>query len=375
MKIENIEAFPLRYPEPNDAGNMRTITVVRIDTDDGAVGWGECVTMWVEASKAVKLVIEEGLAPLLIGQDPCNVGSLWAKMKDHCWWYGEGGIASFAISALDIALWDLRGKALGQPIYKLLGGKQQARLRACASTHPSKAQIADLARELGDHAANGYTAVKVGFGKKGDANLGTNPRRDIEYAAAVREAIGPEVDFMIDLGKSNRYDVGTVIKLVHAFEQTGLRWIEDPFIPDATEDYLRLKGAISSTIATCERDWTTADYARHINAGIADVFLMDVGRAEGITATWKVIQLLEAAGKYFNAHTWSSGINTAASIHLSAATSNVIVLEVKPIPNPMQHELIKEPITVQNGWIEIIEKPGLGVEIDEAVLRKYTIGN
>jgi len=371
MQIKRIEAYPLLYPEPNDNNHMRTITIVRVETDDGTVGWGECVTMWPEASRTAKTIIEEGLAPLLIGRDPCDTYALWLLMRDHGWWYGVGGIASFAISALDIALWDLKGKALGQPLYQLLGGKQRDKLRACASTHPAKASLDDLAQELADHAANGYTAVKVGFGKRGDANLGTDPRRDVAYVKAVREAIGDNVDFMVDLGKKNRYDAAQTVRLVREFERYNIRWIEDAFPLTDIDAYHRLKAGTQTTIATGELAWTIEDFKRLIDARIGDVFLIDPGRHEGITATQLVINMLTDANLYFNAHTWSSAIILAASIHLTAVAPNYIVLEMKPRPNPMQHELACQPIEQRDGWVDVLEGPGLGIDIDESVIQKY----
>lgn len=372
MQIKHVKAYPLRYPEPNDYNNLRHIVVVRVETDDGHIGWGEAVSMWPEANRAIKIIVEEGLAPLLLGRDPLDTYALWRLMKEHCWWYGEGGIASFAISALDIALWDLKGKALGVPLYKLLGGKIHNQLRACASTHPSKASIDDLAGELADHAANGYTAVKVGFGKTGQANLGTDDRRDVAYVQAVREAIGDEVDFMVDVGKKSRWDPAQAIQMVRAFERYNIRWIEDPLAPPTHFDgYRRLRAAIQTPIATGERAWTVEGYRQLITAGVGDIFLADPGRVEGITACHKIIELLSAANLCFNAHTWSSAINTAASIHLTATAPNYIVLELKPIPNPMQHELVRQPIEHRGGWVDVLEEPGLGIEVDESVVNKY----
>lgn len=372
MQIKKIAAYPLRYPEPNDNNNLRHIVVVRIETDDGHVGWGEAVSMWPEANRAIKTVVEDGLASLLLGRDPLDTHALWRLMKDHCWWYGEGGIASFAISALDIALWDLKGKALGLPLYKLLGGKLHPKLRACASTHPSKASIDNLAQELAAHVSRGYTAVKVGFGKAGQANLGTDDSRDIAYVKAVREAIGDEADFMVDVGKRSRWDPAHATRMVRAFERYNIRWIEDPLAPPTYFDgYRRLRAAVQTPIATGEREWTVEGYRRLIEAGVGDIFLVDPGRVEGITASQKIIELLTAHHLYFNAHTWSSAINTAASIHLTATAPNYIVLELKPIANPMQHELVRQPIEPQDGWIEVLEGPGLGIEVDEAVVNKY----
>jgi L-alanine-DL-glutamate epimerase-like enolase superfamily enzyme len=292
-------------------------------------------------------------------------------LRAHSWWYGEGGIATLAISAVDVALWDLAGKALGVPLYRLLGGKVNPRLRACASTHPNKASIDDLAQELADHVAQGYTAVKVGFGKRGDARLGVDPQRDIAYVKAVRAAIGDSTDFMVDIGNGVRWDVARAIKMGRAFEESNIRWYEEPLLPTNVAGYRNLCSKLQTLIATGEREWTVAGYQALIQSGIADVICVDPGRAEGITGFHKVIQMTAQANMFFNAHTWSSAINTAASLHLTASAPHYIVMELKPIPNPMQHELVAQPIEQHDGWIDIPEGPGLGVEVDEAVVRKY----
>ncbi|MBC8163190.1 MAG: mandelate racemase/muconate lactonizing enzyme family protein [Roseiflexaceae bacterium] len=371
MPIKYIKAFPLRYPEPNDHNNTRYIMLVRVETDDGIIGWGEAITMWPEASRAAKIVVEDGLAPMLIGRDPCDTYGIWLAMKEHTWWYGEGGIASFAVSALDIAMWDLKGKILGVPLYQLLGGKVHDRLRACVSTHPSKPTINEMAQELAEHIERGYTALKVGFGKKGEARLGFEPKRDIAFVQAVREAIGDEVDFMVDYGHPVRMEVTQAIRMAREFERFNIRWIEDPLRTLDWEGYAQLRAAIQIQIATGEDLWTIADYRRLVRAGFADVVLVDPGRAEGITAYLKVQELTAHAYQYIDAHAWSSAIITAASVHLTACASNYIIMELKPFPNPMQHELVSEPFEQQGGWIAVPTKPGLGIEVDESVVQKY----
>ncbi len=371
MQIKKISAYPLRYPEPNDRMVMRHVTLVKIETDNGLVGWGECISQWPEAALAVKVLIEQGFAPVLLGRDPTENHALYRLMKDHCWWYGDTGMATFAISALDIALWDLKGKALGQPIHNLLGGKLHSKLRACASTHPSKASLDDLAKELADHAAAGYTAVKVGFGKMGEAALGLDEKRDIAYVRTVREAIGPDVDFMVDLGKKTRWDYAMGVRMSREFEKYGLRWIEDPFLPTNIEAYQHLRQSIQTQVAAGEREWTPAAYKRLIELGVADIYLADPGRIGGITAVKEVIEMTAAAHLFYNAHTWSSAINTAAAVHLTATAPNYIVFELKPLPSPLQYELVETPITQQGGWVEVLDKPGLGIEVREEAVHKY----
>ncbi|MCC7361660.1 MAG: mandelate racemase/muconate lactonizing enzyme family protein [Anaerolineales bacterium] len=371
MHIRKVTAYPLRYPEPNDRMVMRHVTLAKIETDNGLVGWGECISQWPEAALAVKTLIEQGFAPLLIGRDPTENHALYRLIKDHCWWYGDTGMATFAVSAIDIALWDLKGKALGLPIHNLLGGKLHDRLRACASTHPSKAGLDDLAQELADHAQNGYTAVKVGFGKMGEANLGTDEKRDIAYVRAVREAIGPNVDFMVDLGKKTRWDYAMGVRMSREFEQYGLRWIEDPFQPTNIEAYQHLRRSIQTQVAAGEREWTPAAYKRLIELGVADIYLADPGRIGGITAVKEVIEMTAAAHLFYNAHTWSSAINTAAAVHLTATAPNYIVFELKPLPSPLQNELVVMPITQEGGWVPVLNGPGLGIEIREEAVHKY----
>jgi L-alanine-DL-glutamate epimerase-like enolase superfamily enzyme len=372
MHIKKITAYPLRYPEPNDRNNLRHVTLAKIESDTGLVGWGECISQWPEAALAVKVLIEQGFAPVLMGRDPLDNGVLFQAMKDHCWWYGDTGMANFAISALDLALWDLKGKALGLPVHQLLGGKVHDKLRACASTHPSKASLDDLAAELAAHAAAGYTAVKVGFGKTGEANLGTDFQRDIAYVRAVREAIGPNVDFMVDLGKKTRWDYASGVRMSREFEKYNLRWIEDPFQPTNLEAYQHLRQSIQTQVATGEREWTPAAYKRLIDLGVADIYLVDPGRVQGISGFKQVIDLTNAAHLFINAHTWSSAINTAAALHLTATATNYIVFELKPIPSPLQYELVKTPFEQKDGYVTVPDAPGLGVEIVEETVEKYS---
>jgi L-alanine-DL-glutamate epimerase-like enolase superfamily enzyme len=371
MQIKKVTAYPLRYQEPNDRLNFRHVTLAKVETDNGLVGWGECISQWPEAALAVKVLIEQGLGPVLLGRDPTENHALFMLLKDHCWWYGDTGMANFAISALDIALWDLKGQALGVPIHKLLGGKVHDRLRACASTHPSKAKLEDLARELQAHVANGYTAVKVGFGKTGEANLGVDPKRDVDYVRIVRETIGDEADFIVDLGKKTHWDRASGIRMSREFEKYRVRWIEDPFAPTNLEAYQSLRHAIQTQVATGEREWTPAGYKRLIDMGVADIYLADPGRVEGITGVKQVIEMTNAAHLFFNPHTWSSAINTMAAVHLTATASNYIVFEMKPVPSPLQYELVTEPIEQRDGWVPVPDKPGLGLEINEAVVHKY----
>lgn len=375
MKITEVRAYPQRYQEPNDRMMWRHVTLARIATDSGFVGWGECIAQWPEAALSVKVLIEQGLGPLLVGKDPLDNGALFADMKAHSWWYGDTGMANFAVSALDVALWDLKGKILEQPVHRLLGGKVHDRLRVCASTHPSKAEIQDLADELSAHVDDGYTAVKVGFGKTGDASLGIDYDRDISYVRTVRKTIGEKVDFIVDIGHKTCWNRASGVRIARAFEEYNLRWLEDPFQPTDITAYQHLRASIQTQIGAGERSWKASDYQKLIELGVADIYLIDPGRADGITGYKQVMNITAEAHLFFNAHSWSSAINTAAALHATATGSNYIVFELKPLASPMQHELSRDPFEQQGGWLRVPDSPGLGVEIDEDVVERYGFKN
>lgn len=371
MRINRVDAFPLAYTEPNDCDSTRHLLLVRVEGASGVCGWGEAVTIWPEPTLAAAEIVRDGLAAVVLGREVEDVEALWLAQRDHMWWYGDSGIGCFALSALDMALWDLKGKALGQPLHRLLGGKVTERVRACASSHPNKATIDALAAELADMAGQGYTALKVGFGKKGAARLGQDMRRDLDFVAAVRAAIGPDVDFMVDIGYKVRYEVMQAVRVVCGFEQHGIRWIEDPLPYEDWDGYLRLRDAIQTPIATGERLWTVNDYRRLIERGIGDIVLVDAGRAEGVTGWQRVSRLLHAAGRHVNAHAWSGAVLTAASLHLTATAPNHIIFELKPKQSPVQFDLVDRPVEQHGGWVEVRDTPGIGVEVDEAALQRH----
>ena len=372
MRISSIEAIPVAYPEPNDCNAERHLCLVRMQADHGQVGWGEAITQWPEASRATSAIVD-GVAPLLIGQDPVHSDTLWRALKQHAWWYGNGGIASFAIAALDIAMWDLKGKALGVSVLDLLGGAVHSKLPAIASAHAFRPQIQDMAEDIAGWLARGLSGVKVGFGKKGDAHLGYEHERDIAFVKTVREVIGPTPDIMIDLGVKVYWDVSTAIRRVRAMEEFGLAWIEEPLGPTDPAGYAVLRNSISTRIAYGEREWNLAGYEHILSAGIVDVVGVDPGRAEGITGFRQICERIEVARRQANAHAWSSAIVSAASLAMSFASPACRLFEIKPLCNPMQHELVTTPIEPVDGWMQPPRGVGLGIQVIEDVVNHYRL--
>lgn len=372
-RIESVEPVPIAYPEPNDAGATRHLCLVKVVTDTGMVGWGEAVTMWPESTAAtVELV--RGLGELLIGEDPVDNVACWRRLKQHAWWYGHGGgLASFAIAALDIALWDLKGKVLGLPLVQLLGGAVRERLPAVASCHAFKPSIDDLAAEAGSWIEAGYHGVKVGFGKRGEAHLGYDHDRDVAYVEAVRGAMGPGAWLMIDVGVSVQWDLPTAIRRAQAFDRFGLSWLEEPLGAWDPEGYAQLRAATRAEIAYGEREWQLDGYQRLLATGTVDVVGVDPGRAEGVTGFWQIAELVAGRGRTVNAHAWSAPFVTAASLAVSLAAPACRLFECKPLPNPVQDDLVAAPIHAVDGWVYPLTAPGLGVEVDESVVERYRV--
>jgi len=371
MKIVRVEAIPVSYPEPNDFNATRHLCLARVTGDDGQVGWGESITQFPEANWATKAIIE-GMAELVVGRDPLHNDAIWRALKDRAWWYGyRGGIASYAIAAIDIALWDLKGKALGTSVVELLGGPVHERLPAIASSHAHHSSIPEMAEEAIDWLSTGLQGMKVGFGKRGDARLGYDHDRDVAYVKAMREAIGPDKSLMIDLGVAVQWDVATAVKRTQAFDEYDIAWIEEPLGAWDPEGYATLRAKTRTLIAYGEREWTLDGFERILATGTVDVVGVDPGRAEGITGFKKVADRVEAYRRQANAHAWSSAICSAASLAISFASPACKVFEFKPLRNPMQHELVRRPFEHVDGWVGPPRGPGLGIEVIQEVVDRY----
>jgi L-alanine-DL-glutamate epimerase-like enolase superfamily enzyme len=373
-RVRSLSTFPVAYPEPNDNDNTRHLLFVRVEAEDGTVGWGEAITMFPDATRATDDFVA-GMAELVVGTDPMANVATWRTIKKTGWWVGyRGGAAAFALSAIDIALWDLKGKLLGQPLINLLGGAAHERLPSVASTHVFNPSLEYEAERHGRYVREeGYRGVKIGMGKKGGTRLGYDLARDVEFVRLLREAVGPDAWIMMDRGQALTWDVAEAIRRTNAFEEHGLHWIEEPLEPDDVHGHQRLRQHSKTLIAGGEREWDAAGFARVIDTGTIDVIGCDIGRAEGITGALQVIGLVERANVWFNSHAWSSAVNTAASIALSASTPRCLLQELKPDENPMQHELVEEPIGQRDGWIEVPRAPGLGVQVRESVLERYRL--
>lgn len=365
MTVASIEAIPVAYPEPNDHARLRSVCLVKVTTEDGLVGWGEACAYFPEASRAAKALID-GLAEIVVGQDEVQTETVWRLLKEHTWWYGTGaGIASLAISGIDTALWDLKGKVLGRSVLDLLGGPAHERMPAVASIHATRASIPEMVEDIVEHLAGGLQGIKVGFGKRGDAHLGFDHDRDVAFVRAVREAIGPGKRLMIDLGVKNFWDVPTAIRRARAFEAYDLHWLEEPLGHDDPEGYRALRAGTSLRVGYGEREWNHRGVERIVASGTVDVVGLDPGRIEGITGFRRAAEACALHRRQANAHNFSTAIVSAASQALSWASPAARVLELQPVHGPAQRDLVDRPVWHTDGWVNRPEGVGLGIEVNE----------
>jgi L-alanine-DL-glutamate epimerase-like enolase superfamily enzyme len=340
---------------------------------DGRVGWGEAVTYWQEASWAVKELVDRGFAEVVIGRSPLESEAIWRDLREHSWWYGNGGVASIAISGLDIAIWDLKGKILDARVLDLLGGPVKSELPAIASGHAAKGDLGELAEEAAEWVSTGMHGFKVGWGKRGDARLGYEKKRDVEYMRRCREAIGPDKKIMIDLGVAIKWSPAEAVERTLALEEYDMYWIEEPLGHWNPDGYRTLREKTTTRIAYGEKEFNQEGIQRVLATGTCDVLGFDPGRAEGLTGFKHAVEKVETLGAEANAHAWSTAIVSAVSLAISWSTPVCKQFEIKPIRDVAQHEFVASPVTHENGWMPQPQGPGLGVEVLEDVIDRYRL--
>lgn len=373
MKITNVEAIILRQPgEILMIGDGSQDTVlIKIETDEGITGWGECDS----SPYVVKTIVDcppshvvcRGLKDILMGQDPFDVEKIWNDMYRGSYYYGRRSVGIHAMSGIDIALWDIMGKAAGRPVHKLLGGRINSRLRAYASMlmPDTEEEVVQKAKE---YMAKGFTAIKFGWGA-----LGESREKDIRLVRAAREAMGEETDLMLDIGylwKNSKY----AEMMCKELEPFHLYWIEEPIISDDVQGFSRLTPKTTLRIASGEELTGLYEFRELIEKGGVDIVQPDMSRCGGITIAKKIADMALLNGIELCPHAFKSGILMAASIQLLAAYKGTPLLEYCSQETVLSKGLLKNHFALQmDGTVEVPDTPGLGIEVDEAAVAKYRI--
>ena len=370
MRITDIEVIPLRIPDHNVhiADGIQDDVIVRVHTDEGISGIGEADS----SPLVVKAVVEawsswprsRGLRDILIGEDPFNVEMLWDKMRYGTLWLGRNGVAQQAIAAVDIALWDIIGKATGKPVHALLGSAYRKDIRVYASTLFTKdlKEMSDVGQRYVDRR---FTAVKFGWGPMGQSLAG-----DIKLVETARRAVGDNVDLLIDAGCA--FKSREAIERVHAFAPYRPFWFEEALEGDDLDGYRRLSRAAGDTrIATGEQDCSLQAFENLITHGEVDVIQPDVSRAGGFTECRRIAQMAARHHRLCVFHAWKSGILVAATLHMAAIVPDIPFAEYTVSESPLRRELVNVATTLKDGIATIPQEPGLGVEVNEEIVERY----
>ena len=368
MKITAIETMeleaPLDTPWKISTFTLKslTATLVRIKTDEGVSGVGECIARLGPGVSAA--VVHEILAPVVLGRSPYDIEALWDDMYRTMRARGHSrGFFVEAIAGVDIALWDLLGHAAGKPTWQVLAGHGRQSLPVYASSI-----LLDTPEVMASEAAKlvqrGYRAIKV--------KVGQGVREDIPRIEAIRAEVGSDIELMLDANAG--YDPTSAIQVGREAEKLGIYWIEEPVLADDLPGYARVrKGLKDIRIAAGEGEFTSAGFRPFFEQGLLDVAQPDIARAGGFTGCRRIAALANAYNIAVAPHTGASGpVCIAASVHLGAAIPNFLTFEDMYIYNPL-HEMLSSPLTPQvDGRMAVPTTPGLGFKLDDDALRRFS---
>jgi L-alanine-DL-glutamate epimerase-like enolase superfamily enzyme len=388
MKITDVEAMVLdtgkNYPDPNEAAEahgVRFVALIKITTDEGITGWSDIETQphvgkqIVEAPSGGAIGFES-IRAALVGEDPMERERLWQKMNRYLAYYGRQGAGMQMISGADIALWDIAGKATGQPICKLLGAQYRDRVKAYASTLFRPTPDA-MKAAVAEYLAHGFRAIKFGWGV-----FGYDLKQDIALVKAARAEAGPDVDLMVDAGWygtsfANPYKprpLADWIRLVKALEEVDVFWLEDFLHPDNFAGY----GAVAEhtttlRLAAGEQLAGYEAFERLATEGKVHTLQPDLSRCGGLTVGKQIADLAVRRQIDCVPHAWLTDLLKAASLHLNAYSMNSLYLEYNVSTASLLNRLCVEPIRMVDGSVPVPAGPGLGVTVDEALIERYRI--
>lgn len=364
MKITNIKTHLMGIPGPGGLAPSRNWIFVEVETDEGITGIGEATTEYHE--QAVVSMIEEHFAPLLTGQDPTRVTYLWQQMQRFFWWR-NGVVASSAASGIEQALWDVTGKAYGQPVYKLLGGAVRDRVRVYARTDLGLATYGDEAKAAIDE---GFDAFKFGPGKYVKP-YDDEQQADVALSVAreIREAAGPDCDLMIDCG--GIFSQQAAHRLIDGLREVKMLFVEEPVNMDTPHGLIQLRNAFPDVrIAAGEREMTRWAFREWLEQGAVDVIQADISHCGGIGELLRIASYAEVYNVMVAPHNPYGPVALAATVHACACMPNFLILE-HCRHRPWLDEVQNFGPVVQDGRVTPSDRPGLGIELDWDYVKKH----
>ena len=375
MKLQDLDIIITAPPAPGWGG--RYWILVKLTTDTGITGWGECYASTI-GPEAMKSVIRDVFERHMLGENPENIELMFRRAYSSGFTQRPDLTAMGAFSGLEIACWDILGKARERPVWALLGGKMNERIRAYTYLYPLPDHDISAfwnSPEMAAEAAvncveRGFTAIK--FDPAGPYTLrgGHMPAmndiaQSVAFCKAIRNAVGNKADLLF--GTHGQFTTAGAIRLGQALEPYSPLWYEEPIPPDAVEEMAKVARAVRIPIATGERLTTKAEFAPILRSGAATIVQPALGRAGGIWEMKKVAAIAEVYNAQMAPHLYAGPVEWAANIHLAASIPNILMCE--SIETPFHDQLIKGAIRVENGFITPSNTPGLGIEVDEELAR------
>ena len=369
MRITDVRAYPSSFPVPParqvalgiGTAVKRDAVLVKVSTDDGISGWGEA--HHGRAHTAVAKLIDTTLRQLVLGMDPRETVSVWERMyRFQLASHGMGAGACLAMSGIDMALWDIRGKALGLPLYRLLGGSRKAVPAYAGGVSLGYQPAPSLVEEAGNALGQGYKALKL--------RVGDSVAKDLERLRAVREAFrGAEILADANIG----YSVDDVRRVMPAMDELGIGWLEEPFPAHDYRSYREAKSFGRTPLAAGENHYTRFEFNRVIEDGAITILQPDLSKCGGITEALRIAAAASAWKLPLHPHSSMTGLSHAATIHFLAAIDNGGYFEGDVSrANKFRDELVENPgIVDRDGNVWPLERPGLGLEVNEEFLAKH----
>lgn len=375
MKIVKLEAHVLSNKLKQSfffsqwAYNERRICVVKITTDEGVYGWGE--------GYGPADVIQKGIAllePLLMGKNPLENESLWFEMYRKTLDFARRSVLFAAISAIDIALWDIKGKALNLPVSTLLGGRHRNKVVPYATGlyfSDSKTLVQDLVVEAKAYVDLGFKAIKM--------KVGLSIKADIEHVKNVRKAIGKDIKLMVD--SNHAYSLREAAELARKIESYDITWFEEPVSPEFYDQYSELRSKTSIPIAGGECEYLRYGFLQLLQNKSVDIAQVEICASGGLTEAKRIGSLASTFGVDLIPHVWGTGIGFHAALHFIANIEPLpgrlfppdIFIEYDRTENAIRDQLTFPVVKMNNGYIDVPQSPGLGIDIDTSALKEFSI--
>ncbi len=387
MKIKSITSHQLRVPlgdktfySSQAAFPERNSYLVRIETDSGLIGWGEGGQYG--PAEPVAACVDFVLGPKLIGRDPTEPVRIWEELYAFSRDFGQRGVYIEAMSAIDMALWDVAGQAAGLPVWKMLGGRFRDKITAYATGcyYPEKfddlsSMLKDLEVEASGYTDSGFGLLKVKIGL-------LSLKDDLERLRVIRNAVGPHIGILVDA--NHGYNAASAVRMGRMMEPFDVLFFEEPVPPEDREGYKKVRAENPIPVAGGECEYTRYSFRDFIGGGCVDVVQPDLAVCGGFTAFTHILGFANAYGVATVPHVWGSGIAVAAALHAVAIipsfphTANPLPLLNQPViefdrkHNPLRDDLLQERFVLEGGCLAVPNRPGLGVTVREDILAKYS---